>query len=47
MRPPKLEDKLALLQRLADSGDPVLHEEAEKAKDAVKAKMTQAQPPKA
>lgn len=39
MRPPKPADKLALLQRLADSGDPVLQKEAEVAKAAVKASM--------
>lgn len=46
MRPPKPEDKLALLQQLADSGDPVLEREAEIAKNAVKAKMLQEQPPR-
>ena len=50
MRPPKPEDKLALLQQLADSDDPVLQKEAETAKTAVKASMqdvkTQGQPDK-
>jgi hypothetical protein len=39
MRPPKPEDKLALLQRLAESGDPVLQKEAEEGKKAVKVSM--------
>jgi len=47
MRPPKPEDKLALLQQLADSGDPVLQKEAENAINAVKAKMVPEQSPKA
>lgn len=37
MRPSKPEDKLALLQQLADSGDPVLEREAKIAMNAVKA----------
>lgn len=39
MRPPKPEDKLAMLQQLVDSGDPVLEKEAKIAKKAVKASM--------
>jgi hypothetical protein len=39
MRPPKPEDKLALLQQLAESGDPVLQKEAEEGKKAVKGSM--------
>jgi hypothetical protein len=39
MRPPKFEDKLALLQQLVDSQDPVLQKEAEIAKSAIKARM--------
>jgi hypothetical protein len=41
MRPSKAEDKLALLQQLSDSGDPVLQKEAEIAKNAIKAHITQ------
>jgi hypothetical protein len=40
MRPPKPEDKLALLQQLADSGDRVLQKEAENATKALKASIT-------
>lgn len=43
MRPPKPEDKLALLRQLADSGDPVLEKEAEIATNAVKASMAKEQ----
>src|SRR5215472_3965782 len=43
MRPPQPEGKLALLQQLADSGDPVLQKEAENAINAVKAKMVPGQ----
>jgi hypothetical protein len=39
MRPPKLEDKMALLQQLTDSADPVLQREAEEAKKAVRKQM--------
>jgi hypothetical protein len=39
MRPPKLEEKLALLQHLADSGDPVLEHEAAVAIKTVRATM--------
>src|SRR5581483_2611957 len=39
MCPPKLEDKLALLQQLTDSADPVLRREAEKAEKAVRKQM--------
>jgi len=46
MRPPKPEDKLALLQELAESGDPVLEKEAEIAKNAVRVKMKPPQKPK-
>jgi hypothetical protein len=47
MRPPKPDYKVALLQQLAHSGDPVLQKEAENAISAVKAKMVPEQPPKA
>lgn len=46
MRPPKPEDKLALLQELAESGDPVLEKEAKIAKKAVKATMAGEHQPK-
>jgi hypothetical protein len=44
MRPPRFEDKLSLLQQLAESGDPVLEKEAGIAQNAIKAKMTQEGP---
>jgi hypothetical protein len=47
MRPANAEDKLALLQQLADSGDSVLQKEAENAIKAVKAKIVLEQSPKA
>lgn len=43
MRPTKPDDKLALLQQLAESGDPVLEKEAEIAKNAVKASLAKEQ----
>jgi hypothetical protein len=39
MRPPKPADKLGLLEKLTDSGDPVLQKEAEIAKASVQASM--------
>jgi hypothetical protein len=39
MHPLRFEDKLALLQKLAESGDPILQKEAEIAKGAIKARM--------
>ena len=39
MRPPKPEDKLGLLEKLAETGDPILQKEAEIAKASVKASM--------
>lgn len=45
MKPAKPTDKLALLQQLVDSGDPVLAREAENAKKAVNNAMTPEQEP--
>jgi len=46
MRPPNPSDKLGLLQKLADSGDPVLEREAEIAKAAVEASMLHSEKPR-
>lgn len=46
MRPPKPEDKLALLRQLIESGDPVLEKEAEIAENAIKASTAKRQQPK-
>jgi hypothetical protein len=46
MRPPSPADKLGLLEKLADSGDPVLQKEAEIAKASVQASMQRTESPR-